>query len=170
MFEAVLTCSKTRARTHTNTFTLQTQPSNPFLNQSLGGIEVPELGNDFPHVDKSQHGDVQLGEQPFGYLGPGLSNNHLAGGVAGILLARLHKEQLTASTGETEEGGGRSCWAWRRFSLLLYHTSASSPCRTAFNSLLTPNRTSKRPGPAQAVRRPARPRQTRGCDLLASVA
>lgn len=38
----------------------------PSLNQSLCGIKVPELGNDFPHVDKSQHGDLQLGEQPFG--------------------------------------------------------------------------------------------------------
>jgi len=40
--------------------------THPSLNQSLCGIQEPELGNDFLHVDKPQHGDLQLGEQPFG--------------------------------------------------------------------------------------------------------
>lgn len=71
-----------------------------YLSQSPCGI-VPGRSNDFPHVDKSQHGDLQRGEQPFGYSqAPTLSNNPLTG-VAGILLAAVHKEQLAGSAGET---------------------------------------------------------------------
>lgn len=44
----------------------------PGLNQSPLCVEWNRLslGNDFSRVDKSQHGDLQLGEQPFGYTEP----------------------------------------------------------------------------------------------------
>lgn len=44
----------------------------PGLNQNPLCVEWKclSLGNDFSRVDKSQHGDLQLGEQPFGYAEP----------------------------------------------------------------------------------------------------
>lgn len=59
------------------------------------------LGNDFSRVDKSQHGDLQLGEQPFGYTEPclALSNSNLTG-VAGFQLAAVHTEQLAGAAGK----------------------------------------------------------------------
>lgn len=49
-------------------------PSALYLPVCLVSIRPPlcqwkclSLGNDFSRVDKSQHGDLQLGEQPFGY-------------------------------------------------------------------------------------------------------
>lgn len=44
----------------------------PGLNQTPLCVEWKclSLGNDFSRVDKSQHGDLQLGEQPFGYAEP----------------------------------------------------------------------------------------------------